>query len=214
MTTASETQRLAYVDRVIRTVFGVRASRVSRKLSPPTWLIDQSTAATRTLVRFLARLGACRQVASSFNRLLMPSRWILDDHHAVFALENQGACRWGINLKSSRQVVFQQPAGSTEWFQEPSELLPFLVTFCFWNAVNGGLKHCVVVEASPSLRDISNRFVPVKSSLGRFDQNTRLYYSDGAAVFCTKELTEWRVNGGFRSAKRAAEFKSQFASED
>jgi hypothetical protein len=210
MTARNETQQLAYVDRVMRAVFGGHASRVSRKLRTPDWLIGRETDACIALLKLLQKWGSCRAATSSFNRLLRPSEWILDGRYTVFAIENQGACRWAIDLNSSRLSVWQQPAGSTEWYREPSDLLPFLVTFCFWNAVHGGLKHCVIAEpVSP--RSVGRDFVAVESSPWRFDRSTRLYYADGAAVFCSRESAGWRVYAGFRLKKSAAQFDDEFA---
>jgi hypothetical protein len=206
-TASSETRQLTDVDRVLHAIFG---SPVSQKFRAPDWLIGRETDPSRTLIKFLEKWGACRTAASSFNHLLRPSQWTLDGRYAVFATENQGVCRWAINLKSSRPLVFQQPSGSTEWFREPSELLPFLVTFCFWNAVNGGLKHCLVADEPASLRDFEKEFTVVDSRLGRFDRRTRLYFADGAAVFCSKAQTGWQLHAGFRSRRTAEQFEKRF----
>ena len=115
MTAPVAGQCLTDVDNILRTVFGDSARRESRKATAPLWLADRETETSKTLLEFLRRWGACRKATASLNRLLIPSKWILDGRYLVFAVENQGVCRWAINLKSSRDDVFQQPAGSTQW---------------------------------------------------------------------------------------------------
>jgi hypothetical protein len=209
MSAGLDVPRLTYVDKILGTVYG--AAPPSRKRTIPAWIAGRETVATRTLVRFLASWGGCRAAASSFNQLLMPARWTLDGHYVVFATENQGVCRWAVSLKSSRPSVFQQSAGSTEWFREPFDLLPFLVTFCLWNGVNGGLKHRIVTDERASIRHLNTEFSAVDSRLGRLARSTRLYYADGAAVLCTKEQTGWRLHAGFRSRRMVEQFEERFA---
>ena len=207
----NETRSQSYVDEILSTVFGPSVAQPRRNCAIPEWMVGKETEASRTLVQFLQRWGTCRAASSSFNWLLMPADWELDGRHIVFAVENQGVCRWAIRFQSTVDAVYQQPDGATDWYRESDGLLRFLLTFCLWNAVQRGLKHRQDAEETSSLQGLDRCFDAVDSRLGRASRQTRLFYSDGAAVFCGKQGAKWAIHAAFRTRRAMAKAQRQFA---
>lgn len=86
--------------------------------------------------------GCERRFNLTYNQLLAPSEWSIDNGHLIFLAENQAVVLWGV--KASKRPaqdpqVFQGVNGkSIWWYPEHKHCSTFLTVMLHWNGCFGG----------------------------------------------------------------------------
>jgi hypothetical protein len=83
--------------------------------------------------------GQREDLLRSHERLLAPDELRLEDGVLVFVEENQGLSEWGVRAGSADPHVERKDfTRDPSWEPDHDHLSDFLMTFVFWQAVNGG----------------------------------------------------------------------------
>jgi hypothetical protein len=87
------------------------------------------------------RCGRREDLLRSHEEVLPPERLSITSDVLVFAVENQGVCKWGLSWppKTDDPPVIRMDLTQTPvWEPDHDQLSGFLVWFVLWQAVNGG----------------------------------------------------------------------------
>jgi hypothetical protein len=87
------------------------------------------------------RCGAREDLLRTYEEVLAPDRLSVADGILVFAVENQGVCKWGLRWPPATDdppVVRMDLTETPVWEPDHDRLSDFLVWFLLWQAVNGG----------------------------------------------------------------------------
>jgi hypothetical protein len=114
------------------------------------------------LIELYLRTGHVHELHAKHNRLIDLEHIDFADDHLVFYQENQAAVVWGIHRSqlshldppvAQGQVVAHDP-DRFEFYPEFSSVSEFLCSQGAWQAIQGGLPYCAVIEDNQSIATV------------------------------------------------------------
>ncbi len=97
--------------------------------------------------KYFSKYAATNSVRDSFNRILSPSEWYIQDEKLVFAEENQKVVFWAIdggvsdNIIEDPKVKVANNSSIIEWFEEELSFSAFFSFLFFYNLIMGTLQN-------------------------------------------------------------------------
>ena len=126
---------------------------------------------------YYGKYAATESVRDSFNRILSPYEWYIQDGKLVFAEENQKVVFWGIDVNNSTKdpkVKVANNSSVIEWFEEELEFSTFFPFLFFYNIVMGTFQNFKKIIAS----DEELKSLRTKSIFDAYDNGMRIIIKD------------------------------------
>jgi hypothetical protein len=139
-----------------------------------------------TLRNFYRDVGYLGPSGQAHESLLAPNQFQLRKGSLVFCVENQGVNLWGILVADlafdDPPVVRAYNEETLEWERDHDRLSDFLITFTYWQAVNGGLPNVAIkLNASASAFGVvEERWPEIK--LGPNNWRVRFFRSNDGII--------------------------------
>lgn len=140
---------------------------------------------------FYSHFGWSTQLGQAHEHLFPPVEFMVRDGTLIFARENQGVYFWGFpisDLSLSDPPVHRAINPSSrntrlEWVHDHDKLSEFLITFAYWQAVNGALGNVgVAIDVPSSAIEAIERNWP-ELSMGLNSTGVR-FFGRGGQIIC------------------------------
>ncbi len=149
--------------------------------------------------------GAFEALHQDFHRLIRPGDQSIEDGILPIYDENQGICQWGLRVAETElpdpPVWVKPKAEGAEWAVEHATLSGFLTMIVCLQAVEGGLPHVAVEDATPEVMAKAAEEWPLVSDGGRPDSGMRIYSEGRQVIVLYPDAPDMQINAAARTVK-------------
>lgn len=154
----------------------------------------------QTLKEFYLAAGNLPQITSSFEYFDKLNELNIEDNKLLFLTENQGTCRWAIDLSTNK--VWMK---AREWQEDEVDIDTFIRTIMYYNCAEAGYPYgaCLEPYVFTKLKEtLDNNWEKVSNYDGLY-----IYaYKDNLIWFFGKDGVPGQLNSIFLSCRRRDSF--------